>query len=432
MMDSVWPYWGSGTTRGRTAMRRPDPGPPPELTLKERNGYITQTRSYKLITPLFGGGIEPQRPDPVTVVRATSIRGQLRFWWRATRGGNYTTVAELKKAEDALWGAASNEKGGGPSKVEIALYTWTKPKEVKAFIPDPRNSKLTVGEPRSPYSYGAFPLNETRGSVYEHIEFTISISFPNTAEDRLDVEAALWAWETFGGIGGRTRRGFGALELLQVDGVAPDDRPAARREDVVRWLRQRLETYTTGAILIREWPQVTADSLMVITQPYSSPLEGWKFLIKQLRQFRNRQLNRWPDADSVRRITKQSYKGKSAIPAGRNIFPRAVFGLPIIFHFKDNNRGDPDDATLQGVAHDRLASPLILRPLACADNRYIGLALVLHAPRTPPDGLKLKGYAPSDPLTIKLNDEEAANVLSLNGKTDVLRAFLDYLEGAAK
>ncbi|NTU79615.1 MAG: type III-B CRISPR module RAMP protein Cmr1 [Chloroflexales bacterium] len=413
-------------------MRRPDPGTPPAVAPKTREGYVTQERSYKLITPLFGGGVTPQQPDPVTVVRATSIRGQLRFWWRATRGGKYATPKELKDAEGKLWGTASDADSGGPSLVEVALRSWTPLDQVKMFIPDTRNPRLTVGEPKSPYSYVAFPLNETKGSVYENIQFTISITFPDTAQDRLDVEAAVWAWETFGGIGGRTRRGFGALELVQVNGIAPDDRPQARCEDVMRWLRQRLDSYTTGAILTMEWPQLAADTLLVITQPNKSPLECWKVLIKQLREFRNRQANKWPDADSVRRIAGQSYKGKSAIPAGHNIFPRAVFGLPIIFHFKDNNRGNPDDATLQGAAHERLASPLILRPLACAGGRYVGMALVLNGPKTPPDGLKLKGYTPHDPLTIKLTDEEAKPIQSLNGKTNVLRAFLDYLEGASK
>jgi CRISPR-associated protein Cmr1 len=421
--------------------RKPPAFDPPVLptTAPQRPGYTTQQRSYRLITPLFGGGVEPQRPDPVTVVRATSIRGQLRFWWRATRGGQYATVEQLKEAEDALWGAASGDGGGGPSLVEVVVKDGAKGASDVPFVVEGtrQRPKLKKRFGSSVPEYAAFPLQPPQKEqvpeieitpVWLNVTFTLVITYPES--QRADVEAALWAWETFGGIGGRTRRGFGALELLQVDGIAPDDRPQARREDVVRWLHQRLESYTTGAILTKEWPQVATDSMVVITQPHSSPLECWKFLIEQLRKFRNRQINGWPEADSVRRIAGQTYKSKSATPPGRNTFPRAVFGLPIIFHF--TGRDALPDATLQGVDHDRLASPLILRPLACANGHYVGLALVLHALRTPPDGIKIKGYAPSDPLTIKLNDQEAAKILSLSGKTDVLRAFLDYLEGAAK
>lgn len=417
-------------------MGRHDPGTPPDVTPKVREGYIIQERSYKLITPLFGGGVEPQNYDPVTVIRATSIRGHLRFWWRATRGGQYTTVEDLKKAEDALWGAASNDKGGGPSKVEVVVRGAVEGKRDEPFQIVKNKRGQPDSKPRSGSkvpAYAAFPLQPRREevafgmkmqAVQMDVAFTLTITYP--VHQRAEVEATLWAWETFGGIGGRTRRGFGALELMQVDGIAPHDRPQAHRDAIEQWLRQQLNSYTTGGILAMEWPQLATDTLLVVTQPQNSPLICWNILIEKLRQFRSSQLNNWPDADSVRRIANQSYKGKSAIPTGRTVFPRAVFGLPIIFHFI--GKGDPDDATLQGVAHDRLSSPLILRPLACAGGRYVGLALVLNAPRTPPDGLKLKGYTPNDPPIIKLTDEEAKPIQSLNGTTDVLRAFLDYLE----
>ena len=60
-------------------------------------------------------------------------------------------------------------------------------------------------------------------------------------------------------------------------------------------------------------------------------------------------------------------------------FPRGKFGLPIIFEFKkdDVRNGDPKKSTLQGSEHDRLASPLILRPIDCSDGA-VGLALLLE------------------------------------------------------
>ena len=58
---------------------------------------MTQTRSYELMTPLFGGGAKPGRADSDLVIRGSGIRGQLRFWWRACRGGQFggSTGAEL-------------------------------------------------------------------------------------------------------------------------------------------------------------------------------------------------------------------------------------------------------------------------------------------------------------------------------------------------
>jgi CRISPR-associated protein Cmr1 len=70
------------------------------------------------------------------------------------------------------------------------------------------------------------------------------------------------------------------------------------------------------------------------------------------------------------------------IPA--DAFPRAELGLPIVFHFQ--GRGElKDDPILyprvDGQRRDRMASPLILKPLALADGRAVPLILRL---RTPP------------------------------------------------
>src|SRR6266700_2315149 len=97
----------------RVGMRKkPAIDTPPAVTLKELD-IITQVREYQLITPLFGGGATPAEADPVTVVRGSEIRGHLRFWWRACRGGQFNNVAAMKEAEDALWGAAY-KKGDEP------------------------------------------------------------------------------------------------------------------------------------------------------------------------------------------------------------------------------------------------------------------------------------------------------------------------------
>ena len=59
------------------------------LEKRPRADLIVQERTYKLITPLYGGGVEAGKTDSVTPIRGTEIRGQLRFWWRAMRGGQF-------------------------------------------------------------------------------------------------------------------------------------------------------------------------------------------------------------------------------------------------------------------------------------------------------------------------------------------------------
>jgi CRISPR-associated protein Cmr1 len=93
------------TTRSRPC---PKPGtfPTPRQSGSRSSPSPTLGRSYaiELITPLFGGGVETRVNDPSFPIRATSIRGQLQFWWRATVGAQYATRQELRAAQSAIWG----------------------------------------------------------------------------------------------------------------------------------------------------------------------------------------------------------------------------------------------------------------------------------------------------------------------------------------
>ncbi|NPV63073.1 MAG: type III-B CRISPR module RAMP protein Cmr1 [Methanotrichaceae archaeon] len=55
-----------------------------------------------MITPIFGGGVKVGENDLVTPIRASSIRGHLRFWWRATRGARFETSSQLFDREGEI------------------------------------------------------------------------------------------------------------------------------------------------------------------------------------------------------------------------------------------------------------------------------------------------------------------------------------------
>ncbi len=385
-------------------MRKPPEISPQEVvvTPQKQDGIITQVREYKLITPLFGGGVTAGEGDPVTLIRGTEIRGLLRFWWRACHGGNYKTLEELKKAEDKIWGVANK-----------------KPDENK----DANKKKEETRE------------NRPRKNVYQDVSFTLIISFPQ--DFKQEVEAALWAWETFGGIGARTRRGFGALQLLKVDNKEYTDLPLADNVDV--WISEKLNDskYVASGTPPRGIPYLTNPLQVRFTQPFHNPFQAWKQLITRLssfRQARNGYMGRskWPEAETIRTITKRRYSKHQALSHPEK-FPRAAFGLPIVFHFKDIDLGEPEDTTLQGADKEaeRLASPLILRPLACKNNTFVGLALLLKGNQVISKELKLvknkdRQLYP-DKIETELTPAEAKKIPPLYGETDVLQAFIKYL-----
>lgn len=54
-------------------------------THRGRGADDAMTLTCRFVSPVFGGGAEPKKVDERSPVRASSIRGQLRFWWRATQ-----------------------------------------------------------------------------------------------------------------------------------------------------------------------------------------------------------------------------------------------------------------------------------------------------------------------------------------------------------
>jgi hypothetical protein len=207
------------------APRKPswrDPGDPPELGGAPAVDSITV--EVELITSMLGGGVEPRKHDPHCWLRAASVKGQLRFWWRALYGHKFSTQKELWEAEGRIWGRAASfgENGkvlGGPG--IVALCVRALPRLDGTTGPKTRPYPQEVG---TASAYLLFPAQETEGDPPrvppapaadlvlpgERAELTLRFVL-GTEDDRQQVRASLSAWLVLGGVGSRTRRGVGAV-----------------------------------------------------------------------------------------------------------------------------------------------------------------------------------------------------------------------------
>lgn len=424
---------------------RTTPKPPPKREWKTRH---SEERRYRFLTYVFGGGVkvrEHEKPfDAVTPVRAASVRGQLRFWWRACNPSRCRTVAELRQREGEIWGTTSQA-----SKVEVAVVSQpSAPRNVDVYAYEERNGKkvLVICKGMREIAYGAFPLQPSREAqkakaqpwvLYDYGSSVFSLRFTYPEELRADVEAALWAWETFGGLGGRTRRGFGAIvreggpEFGAVEG---------------RLSKYRENPHIAGA------PSLHDARFAAGSGRHASALEAWKDalgLLQTMRQGRGFGRNdppkdskkpagrsRWPEPDEIRRLTKK------AAPAHKNpvvtvsCFPRAAFGMPIVFHFhpgspmEPGSMGEPDmkPLQLQPVGFDRLASPLIVRPISDG-GRFRAAALVLCS-EIPAAELHAGSQVHPVKTTLDANLARQIPALNRNGRTytDPIDLFLEELK----
>lgn len=384
--------------------------PAPTWSLKAQPREKTIEVIFKVVTPVFGGGvrIDPECPhqkpiDPITPVRAASIRGHLRFWWREwykTQGNH--DVAAMREREGEIWGLASQ-----PGQVRIAVMTQpTKGQSINVYELRQRpNGKWGLNPIASELAYGAFPLQTPDAqlqspdrAIREAGPLTplsgpvkLRLNFPTKWSE--DVNAALDLWLSFGGIGGRTRRGFGAIST---------ERGRAQHLG--------FETFEVARGNVR-----TAQSAL------EAGLEKYKNFRQARGPGRERRPGRskWPEPDEIRRLTNQWHRDHEPRCEIRK-FPRAAFGLPIIFHFKDRDDPQPQ-ITLQPKGLERMASPLILRPINRGDSWVcIGLRLPHRMIRE----LEVKGR--NWTINGALSHQDAKQLGLPGNEADVIQAFANY------
>jgi CRISPR-associated protein Cmr1 len=406
-------------------------------------------RSYEieLITPLFGGGVETRVNDPSFPIRPTSIRGQLQFWWRATVGAQYATRQELRAAQSAVWG---NTEQASRVQVRVTNVHASEPTPCAKYEkdrdrPDTYRSMPTWNAPFNNNSlpYALFPFQGQLGDRRRQIEiapaafieqakFRLAIICHKDIDFARQVEPAIWAWVHFGGLGSRTRRGCGAIVCKA---LAPKD-----RNDLLAKLKTFLQAPSGPA---REWPTL-AESILV-GRECSTGMAAWDHVIKLFRDFRQgvglgrnpgERLNRpgrsrWPEPETIRRVTRQRLARHSRLThIPDDAFPRAELGLPIVFHFQE--QGDPPDTVLYpNGGRERMASPLILKPLALANDKFVPLIVRLKTPLL--SGVDLRQGERSLPLpqpTIlrdpKLATYRDSPMQNRSPSGSALQAFLAY------
>ena len=391
----------------------------------------------RFITPVFGGGVDPKKTDEVTPVRASAIRGQLRFWWRAT--SPLSEVQELRHAEAALFGGVH---GSAPQASRISVVVTKQPRRAtpKPVLRDGTRFKRAQGIGQG-MAYGAFPLR-AEAEPWEHDklyrfndDFEIELRFP--AKDRTDVERALAAWLRFGGLGGRTRRGFGAVEL---SGDGSDEISCS---EVVYgnagapW--PVLATYVTSDQAFPDAARAHEFALRTLFEMRQGPGDGREPEGRPSENGVPPGRSRWPEPDAIRRAFPRGLLGPHATTPKLSIdaFPRAAFGAPIIFEFQTRQGEVEPAATIllpKGV--NRRASPLLVRPHRGSDGRYRVLAAYVREPVDSWELLEGRARRRDDAtqmrkqVRVELRPEEAACITPLEGAPDPIEAYFARLRNS--
>lgn len=316
-----------------------------------KSGIIRYKCSLRLVTPAIVAGFDQTRAE----LHWAAIRGNVRRFHRLIDPG--------MAMESRIFGGTTKETGQS---------LWLL-RSREATLTSEDASKLTGPK------YFTWPLSK-RGHFRPHGDTTLPITFdiifrPEAEEsDRRRVRDAFRLWSLWGGLGARTRRGFGSVSLEM---VGPPGEPTipAMPADVDGWLAAAAGEL--GSLATQYG--VTWRHRWLIGPPVRSwedALQGVAASMAAFRGYRNR-----PDEGTA---------------------PETVrFGLPVTLGI----------GTFTGEKHDRSASSVWIRVIRLG-NRYCASVVYMPTPFLPP-GERVGGPnktawdVPAEDVLTKFMDELA-------------------------
>jgi CRISPR-associated protein Cmr1 len=388
----------------------PSTSPPTLEGLSPPTPWVIAVRT---ITPMFGGSAATRDVNIEDPVRAPSIRGLLRFFWRCTAGAHHRNAEDLFKEEEEIWGSIEH-----PGKVAIHVFDTQLPPNYETQFSKLGSNTSAQGPLERTFLH---PFNKNKSEGLEEatgireLDFKLQLTLTgNLTEPQIkSVKMAVRAWLSLGGVGSRTRRGLGALTVL---------------EDQAKWQPKDLEEFTqwfkSSASSDAEEPLFTTlvnaracfgEAAKESQQPKLTPAhQAWRDLGRFWARFRKGHYLPEPDKSQYIPIGPTKWQDHGHLKALKQTdtkiaLVKAFLGLPII-HPKAPHTADAFQGEIYADSDvhtgDRMASPIILKPVAFADGSIRPMVLILRTP---------------EPKSVKIKDQKLQ--LELNTGDPVLQAL---------
>jgi CRISPR-associated protein Cmr1 len=318
----------------------------------------TLTATYRIVTPLFLGDAEQK----ATGISPASVKGALRFWWRALMWGKIRTAENgddnaalqaLHQQEGALFGSSADQ--GNAAAFTLRVDASTVRTEHRIDFPRRGNDPsgylgLGLWESGS-HAEGNFQPH--REYISENQTFSVTLKIQPSVGDaqQQTLKDALLAWGLFGGLGSRARRAFGSVAIQSIDNTSF---AFSKTSDYLAAVNQLFATYR----------------LESITQPpFTAFGKGSRFAINDKSE---------KDARTAHATLGMKFKDYRGQPNPLRGSVKRVFGMP----YAGGTR-------LEGDA--RRASPLLfhVHPI---ENQFVGALLFMPAHFHPDTALDRPNY----------------------------------------
>lgn len=324
--------------------------------------------SYQITTPLFCGGADYEHNAEI---RLPSFKGVLRYWFRALAWSRCKDLNMIKKVEGELFGSSET----GQAKVSMYLVQSSE-ESAKMNVGDILTIRKGQGKPIGDgaryLGYGVMetfssPKNKTqagqlkRACLRAPTDMVIQMQARNLNDFELTLLVdALKALGTLGGMGAKSRKGYGSMNITH---LSVNDEPRWQVPRSINDLSDYIKEFRSGGLVDRSpnLPDFTALSdktrHILISSEKSEPLELLDLVGRELVRYRSwgRGGKIFNNIDSEK-IFKDDHDLMKKDKHDKH--PRRVaFGLP-------HNYGRKQ---VLPTEYDRRASPLFIHIHKCSD-----------------------------------------------------------------
>lgn len=347
---------------------------------------IRQTYCFDIITPCFCGGAEPEQSAEI---RAASIRGQLRWWFRVLGG------FKSGLSESTIFGAIAGDEGrAGLLKLQVG-------KPVKSGPAGRKNSEDLNAGMNTDLGYALFPLRPfqdndgKRGVLNERTGFSLILTWRGSSNDWQNLLSLVVVWANLGAMGFRSRRAIGAIRMKEAPQQLSEALQVFRSQiDVREIVTVNPQTWreTSGVLLkwYRSWRQHGQ-----MNRRWNKQQQMWIQIAEDQKQANRNQ----PGFGYARRDHNEGLSVQGTAPpnpdpenphGGHGETYRPTLGLPIIQFF--SSLGGPKGPISHAKATvnweferdgGRFASPVILRPHQDAEGKWRALVIFVDAKKWP-------------------------------------------------
>jgi CRISPR-associated protein Cmr1 len=343
--------------------------------------------TYRINTPMFIGGADTQGDSEI---RMSSFKGALQFWWRALAYGRFDgDLQKIKKEEEEIFGSTERQAkilfSLSPEKLSTNKSGSIHPKLQKS------SGLLYLGYGVCE-SFGHKKKGQLKRSCIEPMQdFTVQICSKEEIDS--NIIRALQMLGLVGGLGSKSRKGYGSLTLMLLKKNEDEIYSVPSNPEELKKVIQSIMQEEKLSSRLPEYSAFSDYTRIDIVKEDSDALVLLNHVGETMQLYRSWGSNNKVNGKSAEKnfVDDHELALKFSENKTSSTHPkRIVFGLPHNYFFSSTNgKVDFEPFLDRDSSINRRSSPMLIHIHSYSDTKFAAIVTIMPA-KFLPDQAKIK------------------------------------------